>query len=223
MKMTALKLFSITMTALLLGACDKPASPEKPTLAAVMDAEAKKKVEDKTIKPVLPALVIETASPDQAVKSWWRVLDLKQKNDVDKCNESRKADNVPPYAAYLSKVVQGDTLRTVEPRRDACIEDLFEREIQEVKTESETRAIVFAKIKNVTPIPAGAEPGEYDKEWRRDGFRYKYLVEKASDGWKVSQVYRFNEFNAKYKVADTWEASYKRDDRPRYRSHVGNQ
>jgi hypothetical protein len=153
MKMTALKLVSITMTALLLGACDKTASPEKTVLVdvknrTIISAPA-------AIKPALTPLVIETASPDQAVKSWWRVLDLREKNNTEKCNAQLKS-TTPPFAAYLPKVVQGEVLRTLTAKEQVCTEDLYEREIQEVKAESETRAIVFATIKNVTPIPPGA-------------------------------------------------------------------
>jgi hypothetical protein len=100
---TAEKLVSITLAGLLLGACDKTASPEKPSLAAAMEAEAKKKVEGKEIKPPLTPLVIETASPDQAVKSRWRVLDLREKNNTEKCNAELKASSTPPFVAYLPK------------------------------------------------------------------------------------------------------------------------
>jgi hypothetical protein len=100
--------------------------------------------------------------------------------------------------------------------------DNFERDIQEVKTESETRAIVFAKITNVTPLAAGAELDSYDKKWRSEGFRYKYLVEKTSAGWKISQVYRYDESN-KYVNKDPWEGLYKYSNKPRVPSGVFTQ
>lgn len=68
------------------------------------------------------------------------------------------------------------------------------REIQEVKVETDTRAVVHALVKDITPIPAGAVPTENDKVWRAEGLRGKYLLEKTEDGWKVAQVYEFKKY-----------------------------
>lgn len=74
-----------------------------------------------------------------------------------------------------------------------CTDDSYSKEIIEVKSESETRAIVFAKIKNNTPIPDGARPDVEDIKTREKGKNYKYVLEKDSEGWKVVQVYAANE------------------------------
>lgn len=81
--------------------------------------------------------------------------------------------------------------------------------------ESETRAVVFANIKNTTPIPEGAEPDENEKKYRADGFRFKYVVEKASDGWKISQVFKYRDYGK-----DPWENIYQPVDKPRYPAYV---
>jgi hypothetical protein len=78
-------------------------------------------------------------------------------------------------------------------------------------------------VKNNAPIPPGATPDETDKKWRSNGFKFKYLVEKSSAGWKVSQVYKFDEYKAKYGDKDGWEKLYTYSDVPRFPSYVSNQ
>lgn len=132
----------------------------------------------------------------------------------------RNLKEKPAYVAYFPKVAQEDVLRTLTPKEIVCREDVYDRDIQEVKLESETRAVIFVKVKNVTPVPAGADPDEYDKQYRKNGFRFKYLVEKTSEGWKVSQVYKYDEINLKYLKKDPWEKLYKVSDKPYYPAFV---
>lgn len=209
------------LSGLLLSACEKAPSPVEND-AKPASTQSKKEPSRALTTAALPEIVIETGSPDSAVKSWWRVLDLKEKIDTEECNQ-KKSKEKPSYAIYFPKVAQEDVLKTFVPKDVACLEDVYERDIQEVKTESETRAIAFVKIKNITPIPLGAEPDEYDKQYRKDGFRFKYLLEKSSEGWKVSQVYKYDEINLKYLKKDPWEKLYKVDDKPRYPAFVHKQ
>lgn len=202
----ACRLAAVVLLGLSLGACEKISDSSKKEVVPASAA-------------VAPKIVIETGSPDLAVKSWWRVFDMRAKIFADECNK-RKVEEKPAYMNYYSKVAQEDMLRKLVPKNTVCELEVFERDLQEVKTESETRAIVFAKIKNVTPIPVGAEPSENEKKYRNDGFRFKYLVEKSSDGWKVSQVYRYDKMNVEYLNKDPWEPIYKSDDSPRYPSYV---
>lgn len=206
---------------LLLSACEKaPSAVENNT--EPMSTQSKMEPDKALMTVAPPEIIIENGSPDSALKSWWRVLDLKEKIDVEECNR-KKAGKQPGYVAYFPKVAQENALKAFAPTNAVCLEDVYERDIQEVKTESETRAVAFVKIKNITPIPSGAEPDEYDKQYRKDGFRFKYLLEKSSEGWKVSQVYKYDEINFKYLKKDPWEKIYKVDDKPRYPAFVHKQ
>lgn len=211
-------LATVVLLGLSLSACEKPSAPDKADIKAATFPSKVDQTQAPTPAPP-PQLVIETGSPDLTVKSWWRLLDLREKINTAECNKNVELKARPAYAAYYSKIIQADVLRALTPNGNGCLEDIYERDIQEVKTESETRAIVFAKITNTTPIPVGAEPDELDKRTRRDGFRFKYLVEKTSEGWKVSQVYRYDESN-KYLKKDLWEKVYVVSDKPSYPAYV---
>ena len=168
-----------------------------------------------------PALSIESASPDQALKSWWRYLDLAAAEEALDCKRSA-SQPTPAHLQYLEQIAHAELLAARKPKPRECIPHIFNREIDEVKTESETRAIAFATIRNSTPIPLGAEADELDKKWRTNGFKYKYLLEKSAMAWKVSQVYKYSETN-KYLKKDVWERVYKVSDKPHYPSFVMTQ
>ena len=86
-----------------------------------------------------------------------------------------------------------------------CSSDIFEREIREIKLETETRAIAFVKIRNVTPSTAAHT--ESQEESRLRGEEYKYLIERSKEGWKISQVYKYSETN-KYINKELWGKEY---------------
>lgn len=67
------------------------------------------------------------------------------------------------------------------------------RTIQEVKVESESRAVVIANIRNTTPIPAGAQPDKYDTERREHGELFRYVLEKSGTSWQIAEVYMRDE------------------------------
>ncbi len=137
--------------------------------------------------------------------------------ETNECAKSRKEKR--DSLEHLSEVAQEDVLKSMSPSESLCYVTTTERDIQEVKIETETRAIVFAKMKNNTPPPEGSIPTEHDKKWRAEGERYKYLIEKTQDGWKISQVYKFDKF-ADLQKRDVWEKVYQVQLTPSYPSLV---
>lgn len=185
----------------LLVACQQAAVPTESKQAAT-SAPAK-----------LADLEINLTSPDMAVKTWWRYKDFVAAFNQKECEAVWRNPTDP--IQYVPKIASGDVLRAI--KEQACTLESFAREIEEVKIESETRAVVFARIKNITPVPSGAEPTELDKKWRAGGFKYKYVVEKTADGWKVTQA-----FGALGDSPD-WQKAYQPADKPDYPSFVGRQ
>jgi hypothetical protein len=74
------------------------------------------------------------------------------------------------------------------------VNETFSRDILEVKVETGSRAVVIAVLKNTTPIPQGAQVDESDERWRRDGFRYKYVLLKDDVGWRVAEIWEWEPY-----------------------------
>jgi hypothetical protein len=145
---------------------------------------------------------INTQSPDQALKTWWRYLDAKAEMAVSRCTANLGKEEVK---FDVSRITTGELEQTLNSRPLKCISSVFSREITEVKQETETRAIVFVKINNVTPSTV-SHTSEQEKR-RSEGEQYKYIIEKTSSGWKVSQAYLYSSTN-KLLGKEDWGKSY---------------
>ena len=151
------------------------------------------------------SLLIENMSPDLALKTWWRFLDAKKKLNAELCQKN-KTEQQKAFGELLPKIVQYDLLERLSNFNDCQAKKIYQREIQEVNTESDTRVVVFAVIKNTTPIPSGAVPNKYDAERRNNGFKYKYVLEKNETNWKIAEVYIHDEYEKKN---GGWKKVYK--------------
>jgi hypothetical protein len=172
------------------------------------------KTKSNTAVPTTEKFSIRTGSPDEAVKSWWAVHDEENKIAIDVCREER-AKQKKLLSEGVEKVATGNLLAMYKWL--GCTTYSYDREIDSVKVESETRGLVFATIKNSTPIPEGITASEYEKESRMNGEKFKYLVEKVDGQWRVSDVYVFDKFNSK---GDIWRSVYRDLSKQPYPSYV---
>jgi hypothetical protein len=145
----------------------------------------------------LPAL--DRRSPDMVVKSYWALQDWQDKNMprvfpklsigeyLEKFFQAQQGVSGGEYKKHLQGQV--DELRAF-PGFTTGVDKVIEREILEVKNESETRAIVLAKIKNVTPLPQGMVLNDWNKKDRDYGTDVRYILEKDADGWSLTQAFQ---------------------------------
>lgn len=167
----------------------------------------------------LPKLEYEVnlSSPDNALKSWWRFLDARDKLVQKDCIEY---DKIAAEVMTFGKVSTGEVAQALSSRLGNCELTVYNREIKEIKQETDTRAIAFVKITNATP--STVDPTPEQKKRRIEGEEYKYLIEKEGAEWKVSQVY---EYESSYKYLDLespWNKAYK-EYQPSYPVYVFSQ
>lgn len=127
-------------------------------------------------------------SPDITVKSWWRVKDASMAVRVEVCkNDLRLAAT---YFEKLAKLSSNDLYNS-----DSCaLAPLsFDRQIAKVDVQSDTRAVVTAHIKNVTPPEDGAKFDTDDKKAKEAGEPFRYLLERndAKSGWQITKIESF--------------------------------
>lgn len=154
-------------------------------------------------------LNIDLKSPDNAVKSVWVVLDENLRLDKKMCEDigDFRTKLIEEMLQNVKQVSNGAMLEYYKKNAHKCNYSTYSKEILEVKLESETRAIVFAKIKNITPIPEGYKLDVDELKSRDIGEKYKYLLEKDSQGWKVVQAFTLSEYAEKSGI-DTWYTNY---------------
>lgn len=134
--------------------------------------------------------VIDNTSPDKALKSYWSVVDWKKRLAAEKHKETLQSKQFKlsdeTYAMVVTPEVSGN--RKIYPV------ETFDREIIEAKVETDTRAVINAVIRNSTPIPDGADVTAYDRKRREQGNRFRYVLERSQDGWKVAEIWEFDQF-----------------------------
>lgn len=151
-----------------------------------------------------PEINLET--PDNAVKSWWRVIDAKDALDIDLCNY-RKNKVTALYKAQ-SDLTTGNTQEYFKNGHD-CHKDDYSRRIEKVNIETETRAIVFANVKNITPVPEGVKIYNFSKNDAKNGVAFKYVLTKENGKWLIEEMYRYNSSHAILKE-DPWSRYYEK-------------
>lgn len=150
------------------------------------------------------SFVRDLSSPDNALKSWWKFLDATDKKLFENCQYY--IERQPVRESYYSAFMTGDLLSIKSEQVKECKLKTFSRVIQEVKQETETRAVALATIKNTTP--SNMTPSESEKADREKGSSYRYLIEKDKEEWKISQVYKLSTYS--FDKNDPWQPEYKR-------------
>lgn len=182
-----MKRITILASILLAISCAKAPSPESAGPMGTPEANA-----------TVPAPEVSTESPDAVVRSYWALQDWLEKHGIKHMTFSVDSG----YDAWMDarKSISGGEFGEVIASEEAEARDPFkvdpeaivriqQRDILEVKNESETRALVLAKIKNITPLPRGYELNRYSLEKREYGVDVRYVVEKIKGEWRLTQAW----------------------------------
>ena len=148
---------------------------------------------------------LDLATPDKALKSYWAVRDSVRAKQFELFAQSK--EDFQSAEAQMSAVSDGALAKSLSFDKNPI--DTFSRDLIDVKVESESRAVIVVMIKNSTPIPAGAEVSKFDEERRRDGERYRYILEKNQAGWRVSEIWEWREY-----PSAGWKKTQPRDGKP---------
>lgn len=155
-------------------------------------------VDEGLAKAISAVTAIEVAnnSPDITVKSWWKIRDASAAVRTEICKRNQKAAS--PYFDKLSGLAASDLAD-----HPNCLsrDPSFDREIKKVDVQSETRAVVTAHIKNVTPPEEGATLDATDIKTKESGEQFQYLLERknAQTSWKITKISSFSSYAGEWR------------------------
>lgn len=178
-------------------------------LAACSKSEVSGNASSSAEGPQASEVAVDLSTPDKALKSFWAMRDAVRHKQEDIFQQLK--NKFKDAAAPLDKVVTEEIARSFSIRLTPF--ETFSRDMIDVKVESESRAVIVAVIKNTTPVPAGAEVTKFDEEHRRDGNRYKYVLENSRSGWRVAEIWEWDT----YPTAD-WKKRFPMDNKPSVQS-----
>ena len=160
----------VIASTLMIGGCFEAKEPDKGLAQATKNVETTE---------------VSSNSPDVTVKSWWRVKDAGVVMYIEACKGYMRAE-----APYLAKLAELSTPEIYNGRECPKIPDTYDRQITKVDVQSDTRAVVMARIRNTTPPDEGAALTEEEKSRKESGEAYQYVLERkdSSSDWKIAQV-----------------------------------
>lgn len=130
---------------------------------------------------------ISLQTPDNAVKSWWTLFDSVVEFENVTCRIARRANVSWIQKALTASLTPDATIRFLHG--DQCVKSSWRRTIDEVKAESETRAVVFATVwSNDAPTPAASND---EIEVAKRGTKFRYVLEKVGGKWLIADMFRF--------------------------------
>lgn len=175
-------------------------------LLATLTACSKTEPPPSENKIAFTKVTLDLATPDRALKSYWAVRDSVRAKQLELLAQSK--EGFQSAAAQMSAVADGALAKTFSINITPV--ETFSRDLIDVKVESESRAVIVVVIKNTTHIPAGAEISKFDEELRRDGERYRYILEKNQSDWRVSEIWEWSTY-----PSAEWKKMLPGDGKPR--------
>lgn len=174
-----LRFFSLVAVALLVGCGNQTSGSGAPVSKAEQAAD------------MPPPPIIDTTTPDKAVKSLWATIDWTKAFVHAKGSRQLTAEEVT-----LKKLqAQLSVPAIASPKIEKTQLEQYSRDILKADVETESRAIILAQIKNVTPLPADAVLGKYELRAREQGARVKYVLEKNAGNWQISEAWEWKDYN----------------------------
>jgi hypothetical protein len=133
---------------------------------------------------------VDISAPQQAVESYWLLLDWYHGRLI--ATQRRPQQNPPPpqLPHLMSAVATSEVLASFAQR--AATTDRLERRFETVLEQSESQAVVTARVKNLTTDAATVLPTPVELFDEAPG-RLRYVLRKEPDGWKVAEVWRTDE------------------------------
>lgn len=153
---------------------------------------------------VPPPPVIDTTTPDKAVKSLWTTIDWSKAIAQAKGVRQPTAEEVT-----LKKLeAQLSVPAIASPKAEKIQVQQYSRDILKADVETESRAIVLAQIKNITPLPSDAVLSQYQAKAREQGTRVKYVLEKNGGVWQIAEAWEMSDYNNEFRKIRPSEGKY---------------
>ena len=134
----------------------------------------------------------DLSSPEGALKSYWAQKEWYADVSIAATIELEKLWELKVKEVF-GAVATGEVLsHWSDARQEVHAKVALQRIVQSIELESGSRAVALVLIKNVTPIPEGAQSMPREVKRREDGVLFRYIVEKNGYTWKVAELWRNN-------------------------------
>jgi hypothetical protein len=157
--------------------------------------------QDTNTQPIGAPPRTNRSTPEDAVKSYWAVKDWSQRtHEVLAAQRKERAYVERRFLDSVSEVTTGETLRWFQDLKPSRPDEIS-RTILSTTFDAQERAHVAANVRNVSPIPPGANPTQMELERKAKGKNVTYVLVRSTDGWKIGEVWA-DEFGERRRLYD---------------------
>lgn len=153
----------------------------------------------------LTAPGIDVSTPDKTVKSLWAVIDWRSAMGVEEGQRYIKTSDSLTWLKLQEQLNAKEITASITA--NMAIEK-YSRDIVQANVETESRAVVVAIIKNITPLPADAVLSKYQIKARDEGSRIKYVLEKNASNWQISEAWVWDEYSNGFRKSRPDNSTY---------------
>ena len=139
---------------------------------------------------------VDLSTPEATVRSYWRLQEALDSVAIAILSGPEADD---PFAQVRRGYEQTVAGRAAEVLAAPFVRQTFARAVEAVDSAGPGRAYVSVRIRNTTPVPAGATLTHEQEELRTDGQEFRYLLEREGDVWRITQVQRWSD------LGDGWQ------------------
>lgn len=153
---------------------------------------------------------IDLSTPDRELRTYWALVHYRERVGESMAREYR-AEAVRRLAKHWTRedrVVAGRAAEYVQRgrRNSASVRDyVMEREIESVRLETSSRAVVEARVRDVTTLRPYEEIFQGQDDIREPGVQYRYILELQGKEWRVVDVSSEDRYN-KGRWSSYWQA-----------------
>lgn len=139
-------------------------------------------------RPAAPK--VDLSTPERALESYWARQGWYRGLAHDAFDQAKR--KLPAAREVYGAVATGNELK-LQTSFAQYPHEVLDRKIEGTRHETESRAVLLARLRNVTPVPEGAKPAPWEVERREKGAVFRYVLEKEPAGWKVAQIWQHDD------------------------------
>ena len=139
---------------------------------------------------------MDLSTPEAAVRSYWRAQDVLDSLGTA-LSAGRNAGQPFADAREQFYATLAGTARAVFTA--PYVPEVFERTVESVDVLGADAAHVATRIRNVSPIPAGAVLTHDDQEVREQGWQIRYILQRENGGWRIARIQQWSD------LGDGWQ------------------
>lgn len=141
-----------------------------------------------------PAVKIDTSTPENALKSYWAVMDWREQISANWANAYLQSKE-HELESTQRKQVMGARRLSYESQADRTRPTItYVRTVQNVRMDGDNKAVIIANVKNTTPLVTTLDMKKLSRyqqtlvEFKARGDVFHYELEKQADGWRITEI-----------------------------------